>query len=95
METDRSGTMYCDDEIHEKGNLVVLLDGGTKAVENWVQTVADKAQARLDWHYRGSLARVLHLGDEASRRRVEAAIKEMGEVENPKVVRCVDLMPSN
>lgn len=87
MATDGPDPKPCDQEIFQKGEPVVLLDGSSNAVENWVQEVAKKADARVDWHYSGGVAQVLHLGDMESRRRVEKAIVNMPEVDNPRVMR--------
>ena len=75
----------CDQEIFQKGEGVCTLDGdwdeelGTSSqnVEQWVKSVAEKANARVDWHFSGGIASVLHLGDEASRKRVMRAIDEL------------------
>lgn len=87
MATDGPTPKPCDNEIFQKGEPIALLDGSSNAVENWVQEVAKKANARVDWHYSGGVAQVLHLGDMESRRRVEKAIVNMPEVENPRVMR--------
>ncbi|KKS65627.1 MAG: hypothetical protein UV40_C0018G0004 [Parcubacteria group bacterium GW2011_GWA1_42_7] len=87
MATDGPTPTPCDQEIFEKGELIALLDGSSNAVENWVKEVAEKANARLDWHYTGGVAQVLHLGDMESRRRVERVAVDMPQVENPMVMR--------
>ncbi len=87
MATDGPTPASCDQEIFQKGEPVAFLDGSSNAVENWVQEVAKKANARVDWHYSGGIAQVLHFGDMESRRRVEKAIVNMQEVDNPSVMR--------
>ena len=87
MATDGPTPAPCNQDIFQKGEPVVLLDGSSNAVENWVQEIAKKADARVDWHYSGGVAQVLHLGDMESRRRVEKAIVNMPEVNNPRVMR--------
>ncbi len=77
MATDGPTPLPCDDEIFEKGQGVCVVDGRSNAVERWVQAVAKKADARVDWHYSGGRANVLHLGDDASRQRVLNAIAEL------------------
>ncbi len=72
----------CDSEIYEKGEGVCIVEGKAEAVERWMRRIALVANAKLDWHYSGGRASVLHLGDEASRKRVLDAIREMkGELE--------------
>jgi len=86
MATDGPTPAPCDTEIFEKGEPVALLDGSSNAVESWVQEVAKTAEARVDWHYSGGVAQIIHLGDMESRRRVEKAIVNMPEVENLRVM---------
>lgn len=77
MATDGPDPKPCDRKIFKKGRGVCVIDGSSNAVERWVQSVAKKANARVDWHYSGGRANVLHLGDEKSRQRVLTAIKEL------------------
>lgn len=76
MATDGPAPAPCNSEIFKNGQGVCVLDGSSNAIERWVQSIAKKADAQVDWHYSGGLANVLHLGDEASRERVFAAINE-------------------
>lgn len=72
----------CDREVFEKGEGVCVVVGNymrsspAVQIEAWVKEIARRASARVDWHYSGGRASVLHLGDEASRARVLAAIDE-------------------
>jgi hypothetical protein len=77
MATDGPTPSSCDPEIFQNGEPVVLLDASSNAAERWVRAVATAADARLDWHYSGGVAQVLHLGDTDSRARVEAAIAQL------------------
>lgn len=77
MATDGPTPPPCDQEIFQKGQPVAALDARSNAAENWVRAVAKKASTRVDWHYSGGIAQVLHLGDDESRVRVEAAIDEL------------------
>jgi hypothetical protein len=77
MATDGPDPTPCDPQIFKKGRGVCVLDGSSNAVERWVQAVAKKADAKVDWHYSGGRANVLHLGDDASRQRVLKAINEL------------------
>jgi hypothetical protein len=77
MATDGPTPPACDPEIFQNGEPVVLLTGSSNAIETWVRAVAAAAEARVDWHYSGGVAQVLHLGDPASRARVEAAITQL------------------
>lgn len=77
MATDGPTPAPCDPEIFQKGEGVCVVDGSSNAVERWVQAVARKASARVDWHYSGGRANVLHLGDAASLQRVFNAIHEL------------------
>ncbi len=84
MATDGPDPPPCDPEIFKKGKGVCVIDGSSNAVERWVKAVADKANARVDWHYSGGRANVLHLGDNKSRHRVLAAIDELeGPLQGP------------
>lgn len=77
MATDGPTPAPCNPDIFKKGRGVCVVDGSSNAVERWVQSVAKKANAQVDWHYSGGLANVLHLGDDASRKRVLNAINEL------------------
>ena len=82
MATDGPMPTPCNPDIFKKGKGVCVVDGSSNAVERWVQMVAKKANAQVDWHYSGGRANVLHLGDEASRQRVFNAIEELkGELQ--------------
>lgn len=74
MATDGPTPPPCDQETFQNGQPVAAIDGSSNAVERWVQAVAKKARARVDWHYSGGIAQVLHLGDSESRARVEEAV---------------------
>lgn len=77
MATDGPDPAPCNPDIFKKGRGVCVIDGSSNAVERWVQSVAKKANAQVDWHYSGGRANVLHLGDDASRQRVLNAINEL------------------
>lgn len=77
MATDGPTPKPCNKKIFEDGELVCMLEGSSNRVERWVKRVAKKASAKVDWHYAGGRAMVLHLGDTASRKRTMAAIKEL------------------
>jgi hypothetical protein len=77
MATDGPDPPPCDPDIFKHGVGVCVLDGPSNAVERWVKLVAKTAKARVDWHYSGGRANVLHLGDKKSRQRVLDAIKEL------------------
>jgi hypothetical protein len=101
MATDGPDPEDCDEEVFEKGKGVCVVDGRSNAVERWVKSVAEKANARVDWHYSGGRANVLHLGDDASRQRVLNAIDELGgkldgrilSVDGPALYRAGDVVP--
>lgn len=77
MATDGPTPEPCDPAIFENGEGVCVLDARANAAETWVKAVGKKANAKVDWHYSGGLANVLHLGDKESRQRVFNAIHEM------------------
>lgn len=77
MATDGPTPPPCDKEIFNRGELVARIDAASNATERWVQAVAADANARLDWHYAGGIARVLHLGNAESRSRVEDSIAKL------------------
>jgi hypothetical protein len=90
MATDGPTPPPCDDEIFENGQPIAALDGRSNAVEAWVQAVATKAEARIDWHYSGGVAQVLHLGDEASRIRVLNTMRVLAPELQGHVLRYFD-----
>lgn len=67
----------CNTEIFHKGEGVCIVLGRASNVERWVQSVARKAGAQVDWHHSGGYANILHLGDAESRGRVLAVIIEL------------------
>ena len=77
MATDGPTPPPCNPDIFKNGRGICVLDGSSNAVESWVQAVAKKADAQVDWHYSGGRANVLHLGDDESRQRVLNAIEEL------------------
>jgi len=77
MATDGPTPPPCDPEIFQNGTTVCVLYAPSNAAERWVQSVAKKANARVDWHYFGGRANVLHLGDTESRQRVLEAIHDL------------------
>jgi len=79
MATDGPTPPDCDPEIFKHGQPVLAMVGSSNAIERWVKAVAEKANARVDWHYSGGIAQVLHLGNKESRRRVEAAVDELSK----------------
>jgi hypothetical protein len=87
MATDGPTPVLCDEEVFQNGTPVALLDAPANATENWVKSVAEAADARLDWHYSGGVAQVLHLGDDESRSRVEDAITELEGSLNGRIMQ--------
>ncbi len=87
MATDEPTPAPCNPEIFQKGESVAALDAMSNAAERWVRAVAAKAKARVDWHYSGGIANVLHLGDEESRKRVEAAIDELASTLDGRIMK--------
>ena len=77
----------CNSEIFQKGESVAAVDGSSNAVEQWVCLVVKEAGARMDWHYSGGIANILHLGDAESRARVEAAIDKLASALNGRIMR--------
>jgi len=77
MSTDGPTPKPCNKKIFKHGVMVASLDGSSNAVERWVQSVAKKAKAQVDWHYAGGRAMVLHLGNKASLQRTLDAIQEL------------------
>lgn len=67
----------CDPAIFTHGESIAALDARKDPAERWVRLIARCAKAKLDWHYSGGVAHVLHLGDAESRERVVTAIREL------------------
>ena len=89
MTSDETAIADCDADIFKNGHPVVLIDGRSDAVEDWVRAVANAANAQLDWHFSGGIAQVLHLGDDESRTRVEDAIDQLTDTLKGKIMRRV------
>ena len=77
MATDGPTPPPCDSEIFQRGAPVCLVTGPSNAVERWVHDLHVLSDSRVDWHYSGGIAQVLHLGDPASRRRVYESFQRM------------------
>lgn len=84
MATDGATPPACDPEIFNSGQLVCKARGRSSAIEQWVKAIAEKANARVDWHYSGGIAHVLHLGDEESYQRV---INVMHQLQDEQSIR--------
>ena len=90
MATDGPTPQRCDREIFEKGAPIAAFTGSSNAIENWVKSVASKANSRIDWHYSGGIAQVLHLGDEESRMRTIEAMIDLLPTLNGQLVAGFD-----
>jgi hypothetical protein len=77
MATDGPTPQPCDPRIFKDGKGLCIVDGSSNAVERWVQSIAKKANAQVDWHYSGGRANVLHLGDAESYQRALNAVREL------------------
>lgn len=67
----------CNEKIFRNGQSIVALCAKAESAERWVKSVAQKAQAPVDWHYSGGIANVLYLGNGTVRARVNRAIDEL------------------
>jgi len=64
MSTDGSTPPPCDPKIFSEGVQVFMTDTiPSNAMEYWVKQVAEISGQPVDWHFAGSRARVLALGD--------------------------------
>ena len=77
MATDGPTPPPCNQKIFKKGEAIVAVTGSSNAVERWVKSIAKKANTKVDWHYVGCIAQVLHLGNNASRERAVKAIEKL------------------
>jgi hypothetical protein len=67
----------CEPSIFTQGEPIAALDARKADAEQWVRLIARRTNAKIDWHYSGGLAQVLHLGDADSRERVVTAMREL------------------
>ncbi len=74
MATDGPTPKPCNSKIFKKGQPLLLIDGASNAVENWVKAVAKRSRVQVDWHYSGGRAQVLFIGDDHDRARVDEAV---------------------
>lgn len=86
MATDGPDPKPCDPDIFKKGKGICVIDGSSNAVENWVKKIAQEANAKVDWHYSGGRANVLHLGNKTSRQRVLVAIDKFKDQLNGTIL---------
>ncbi len=77
MATDGPTPKPCNTKIYTKGQTVCVLGGSSNMIEDWVQLLAKKSKAKVDWHYAGGRANVLHLGSDESRQRVLREIEDL------------------
>lgn len=87
MRSQEKSLSPCDPKIFKKGQSVAALDAGANEAEEWVRAVAKEADARVDWHYSGGMAHVLHLGNKKSRDRVEATINKLESTLKGRILR--------
>ncbi|MEK7193169.1 MAG: hypothetical protein AAB652_00030 [Patescibacteria group bacterium] len=77
----------CDRKIFRKGEHIATLDAEPEAAERWVKAIAQRANARVDWHYFGGRACVKFLGNAKSRSRVFQAIEELADFLDGRILR--------
>lgn len=86
----------CDPRIFKEGVSVAAVDadgfssdgkGGSIEIERWVRSVAERANAALDWHYSGGIGNVLFLGRAEDRERVEWALDDLTPTLAGRVLR--------
>ena len=77
MQSTSSAHNPCNPEIFKDGKGVCIVEGSSDSVELWVRLIAQRADARVDWHFNHGKASVLHLGDDASRQRVIDTINKL------------------
>ena len=87
MAKDKDDPPPCDREIYKKGEHIATLDAEADVAELWVKAVAQRANARVDWHYVGGRACVKFLGDAKARERVFAAIEELAGSLDGRILR--------
>lgn len=86
----------CDPRIFKEGVSVAAVHadgfssdgkGGSIEIERWVRSVAERANASLDWHYSGGIGNVLFLGTAEDRERVEWALDDLTPTLAGRVMR--------
>jgi len=77
----------CDPKIFKEGKTIAALDAKSEAAEKWVQAVAKRANAKVDWHYSGGIANVLYLGNNEVRARVEKSINDLEKSLDGQILR--------
>lgn len=54
----------CNQEIYEKGTVVIVIAGPSREIEEYVVSMREKTQQpRIDWHYVAGRGMVKALGD--------------------------------
>jgi len=86
MAKDGPTPLHCKTDIFKNGKQLCVATGNSQAAEQWVRTIARQASTRVDWHYFGGRVNVLHLGDDASRQRAIAKVKELASQLNGQVI---------
>jgi hypothetical protein len=90
MSSESSVLEICDPEVHEKGSIVATVDALYSNIIPWLESIKEQTGATLDFHWRDGCAQILHLGDEESRMRVGAAIRESRDAFKGKIVNHVN-----
>lgn len=84
--------LQCDEEIFRDGESIAIVEKGmlpAEAVERWLEAVRADSSSKLDWHYSGGMAHMLHLGDADSRQRAEIALREHDGLDGIRLVRII------
>lgn len=70
----------CDERIFLHGEAVALLEADPREIEEWVGLIRSATKSNVDWQFTGYVAQMLHLGDLASRERVEKQIDALASL---------------
>ncbi len=89
MATDGPNPPPCDSEVFHWGETIAIGHAASNEMERWVRAVAEKADARLDWHFTGGTANILFLGDPEARARTTEVLTEMASDLNGKLARII------
>lgn len=91
MEDEKTSPKPCDPEIFSKGEGICILDAPSWPMEHWVQRLSEKSGEKLDWHYMGGRAILMHIGTVRSHRKVQQVIREMDPDPEIRILSFVDM----
>lgn len=90
--------MQCDQDVFQYGTPIVLVDARSVQMEAWVTEIRRSfveeffafSVEKIDWHYSGGIAQLLHLGTKAGRAKIVEIISRKEKVLDGRILRFLE-----